>query len=749
MHLRWSIVASCLITSCLAYEPSALAEPGAAAGTTTPAPSATATTIGAPDPSTFDIPVLVMDKHGFGKDLEEACAGTTPYKPEKAASDAVAGWKGQQAPQPNMAAAPAAARVLVTGQAIAGAVKEASAPGAPAADAARPRVAADPLDVVAATVKVICEDIQKSSVTDVELDQLREFEKSGVLPRLTQGLAAGSTLAELKKALGTPAGAPQAPTLPSTSTLSGFESNLINGLADFLVTRSKEEAILYLQDKLSKDLCEKDKVSDLLPNTCSTLKGLDASLSIAAMGTALNAAAREDLVGLPDALLKLAETKDPARFYGPEALRLVYAMMLDMKGGRAPKEVAQSMYAMPARLCEKTATGDAPTQICAEVFQRFRFTSALLYATESNSFDQIIGSDPTFSQHLPRVVGTLLDAETRGNSATGLVRLNRLTAQQVTTLETLLLDLTRVWMGWTAKSQQITTNVNQNSTQADRVRVLAGIALDVVNRVAQTTSNLLPTDPADTGAQEARKALALTGASSKLTADLVTEQYGAAVVDSKAFVGAIIGLDPPAPLKATLDEVQTVLPLISEIASAKSSADVSAALQAAAAPADSYRTKYQRPVVALDALVGGLVGYESPNKPSNQALGDTQGSGIAAGFAPVGVEATVPICSALYFGGMLSVLDLGALTTARFKSEVSTSQTVTSQTNVTVGQVFSPGVYALFGLGGSPLVVGGGASFAPSLRTLDTTNGGNAASENVSVVRVGGFLAMDLTILPL
>jgi hypothetical protein len=236
-----------------------------------------------------------------------------------------------------------------------------------------------------------------------------------------------------------------------------------------------------------------------------------------------------------------------------------------------------------------------------------------------------------------------------------------------------------------------------------------------------------------------------------LTADLITEQYGRAVVDSKQFVQSVDKLMPPAGLTPVLQEIEKILPLVSEIASAKSSADVSAALEAAASPADSYRAKYQRSVVALGALVGGLVGYESPNKPNNAALGDTQGSGIAAGFAPVGVEATIPLSSSFYFGGLLSVLDVGALTTARFKSEVSTSQTVSTETNVTFGQVFSPGVYAMFGLAGSPFVLGGGASFAPSLRTLDAKDASGAviASENVSVVRFGGFLAMDLTILAL
>ena len=74
-----------------------------------------------------------------------------------------------------------------------------------------------------------------------------------------------------------------------------------------------------------------------------------------------------------------------------------------------------------------------------------------------------------------------------------------------------------------------------------------------------------------------------------------------------------------------------------------------------------------------------------------------------------------------------------------------------TETNVTFTQVFSPGLYAAFGLFGSPFVAGGGVSYAPELRSLEKTDPatGQTTSEKVSAFRYGAFLAVDVTIFPL
>jgi hypothetical protein len=119
--------------------------------------------------------------------------------------------------------------------------------------------------------------------------------------------------------------------MQGSEALSGIESRVIEGLADFLVTRTKEEAILYLQEQFTNRFCKKPDLRTILPRTCETLETLDATVSIAAVGTALNGAARRDLEALPDGVLKLASKHDRAHYYVYEPSRLVYALIEQAK----------------------------------------------------------------------------------------------------------------------------------------------------------------------------------------------------------------------------------------------------------------------------------------------------------------------------------------------------------------------------------------------------------------------------------
>lgn len=682
-----------------------------------PAPPAALAATGGADLSPLKIPTVSMVPNGFGVLLADACAHVKTYAPVAT---------------PDLTLKAAAIRIATK---------------PPVADA----IASKTLDVTAANLKDICDSLSdpKQSLSQSQLSALREIQASGNLPSLSAALAQKPTTPkELLEKVSR--GALQGPTPTPTSAFSGLESNAINGLSDFLVTRSKEEAILYLQDKLGKDLCTKKQFDKLLPNICATITGLDESLSIAAMGTALNAAAKRDLVQLPDALLKVGEEKDANQFYIYESLRLVYAIVLDANGGRNPIEVAQSLHGLPPRSCEKGSFLDAPNLDCQRAFLAFRLTSGLLYAAQSNAIDSIAAS---LAANRPQVVGALLDAEARSNSQRSALAPFQFTPTDIEALTQILARAQAIWKDWQAQSMPITKSLaDGKTTVADRRKMLALLALDVTRNFGELTRALQPYLGLTVAQQESSsKAIDLLGSMDDIASNVLQEQYGAALLDGRALIASINALNPPKEFTQVLKGLQSVLPLLSEIASAKSSADVSAALQAAAAPADSYRAKYQRPVVAFGALVGLLGGWERPDQPNNkEALGTSKSSGFVAGLAPVGFEASVNLSQSFYLEGMLSVLDVGALTTARFKSEVSDKDTVNSSTNVTFGQVFSPGFYAALGLAGSPVVIGAGASLAPALRTLEAPNdAGGVTTENLTTLRVGGFIAMDVTIFPL
>ena len=214
-----------------------------------------------------------------------------------------------------------------------------------------------------------------------------------------------------------------------------------------------------------------------------------------------------------------------------------------------------------------------------------------------------------------------------------------------------------------------------------------------------------------------------------------------------------------------LDMLRKYLPLLVEVANAKSSADVNAALQAAF-PAGGYRRKYVQGSVAINGFLGAYGGGTISNSlDANNNLAWGQASGEFAMFAPIGVHATAPVGKTKkrpwHLGGLVSVIDLGAITTSKWVSqEINPEETTdngTSQTKVGEPAVFniaglvSPGAFFTVGIANSPFVFGVGASINPFAQKR-TVTGRDSVGDIESVdekflpaIRFGVFLAVDIT----
>jgi hypothetical protein len=695
--------------ACWLSEATALAQPAAA-----PAPDAPATLAGHNDDQGFVIPTLPDPSNGFGKLLADACG-------------VLKGGKSIKAP------AEAAPATVVSNQ----------------REAAR-QAALNASNLYRALVSLgpICDAIDAHALTDAQLETLRGFDEAGEFPGIAQAVVAQNAAAQIDvaaalQALGKAPDQVQGPL--ATPSMAGFESNLINGLSDFLVTRSKEEAMLYLQDEIADTFC-KDDALKVIPRTCAAIQGLDSSLSIAAIGTTLNAAARRDLTLFPDGLLKVLSSRDNAHFGIYEGLRLLYALVLNVQGGRIPLEVVRSVHAMPARACESTAAPVPADVSCQQLFLSYRAASALVYSAQASAVDQLARS---LRQHPAIVVGTLVETERRANAELTQTKLV-FKANHLTGLTQVLAQVGEVLSTW-KRDQAALTSADSKSTPTDRRRLLGNVVFDSVRRVGRIATELAP-HALTGGAKLENISLAspLVQDAATLGRDAVNEDYGAIPLDLDTLLADLGALKLPVELAGVVKAARRFVPVVTEIAAAKSSADVAAALEAAAAPASSFRAKYQRTKLSLAAFVGGLVGRELPNDPNNPALGRSRSSGMVAGFAPVGAELSFPLCSWAYGAVMLSIIDIGALTTARFEHAVSSDPAVSTNADVTFAQVFSPGAYGAIGLGKSPFVLGGGVSYAPGLRSLELNDAaGVTLREKISALRYGGFLAVDVSMFSL
>jgi hypothetical protein len=226
------------------------------------------------------------------------------------------------------------------------------------------------------------------------------------------------------------------------------------------------------------------------------------------------------------------------------------------------------------------------------------------------------------------------------------------------------------------------------------------------------------------------------------TAETLEGQIAKGVDDGLAALSTILkGANVPAPLVTTIS-------LASDLGAAQTSQDVQTALQTAAAPLGSWRDKHKHFSVTVNGYVGGAVGYEQPLKGTSP---DLPGGAAAGAFAPVGIDVAGPVGD-WCLGVFVSALDVGQLLTSPVSAStgqqngVQTPKTAVAGGDVNIVQVLSPGGYLHTSLGNSPITVGGGVSAAPLLRYYEDAAG---TKSPFSMLRVNGFLAVDLNLIPI
>jgi hypothetical protein len=120
----------------------------------------------------------------------------------------------------------------------------------------------------------------------------------------------------------------------------------------------------------------------------------------------------------------------------------------------------------------------------------------------------------------------------------------------------------------------------------------------------------------------------------------------------------------------------------------------------------------------------------------------------------LGLDVSFPV-DASTFGLYVSVVDIGGLLSVPFGELDATtpggdSAQLEVEPRISALQVVSPGLYLRWGLPDMPLVLGAGASVVPLARRVRSPSGSAMAfEEDVSVLRVMAFLAVDVTLLPL
>lgn len=185
-------------------------------------------------------------------------------------------------------------------------------------------------------------------------------------------------------------------------------------------------------------------------------------------------------------------------------------------------------------------------------------------------------------------------------------------------------------------------------------------------------------------------------------------------------------------------ELRRLLAAVAAVAEAGDSDAVEAALERYAAPVGSWRGKHEYAGMGLVGLVGFNVAHED-------VLDSGADGGTLTPTLALGVDAYIP-WGFERVGLQFPLIDIGNVASVRYDPD-SEDKVVRAETrpDIEFTQLFAPGAYVFASLGKSPFTIGGGCSWIPDLRTVVD----DGISEQKAVIRCGGTLAIDITLLPL
>ncbi|HRI22525.1 MAG TPA: hypothetical protein PLA68_16300, partial [Panacibacter sp.] len=197
-----------------------------------------------------------------------------------------------------------------------------------------------------------------------------------------------------------------------------------------------------------------------------------------------------------------------------------------------------------------------------------------------------------------------------------------------------------------------------------------------------------------------------------------------------------------------IEDVKPYALFMANMVEAKDEKEIKAALENVILPVVSSSIKKN---TAFNISVQTYLGAYLAVSGKNTALNNNSWSDKFGVIAPIGISWT-PGCFSWQKKGSLSIFtslfDLGAIVDYNLKEEPNPTDTDPDATvikkdyEVKLGQIFSPGVYVVYGFFNNiPLSLGFGSQYGPGLSKIDAAN--NAVVNNPSW-RWNFFLAVDM-----
>jgi hypothetical protein len=296
--------------------------------------------------------------------------------------------------------------------------------------------------------------------------------------------------------------------------------------------------------------------------------------------------------------------------------------------------------------------------------------------------------------------------------------------------------------------KNVNAEANKNANLEDYYNLLNSLFA-----VAETGFRLLP-DGVGIEKEEARKFFTVAQSLSSLTLYIYQKKYSASVTQMASVLKELKIIDNGSPTLATkgkglknqkqkqnqklekrFDQILRYANFFALIAEAEDGNTLASIIDQFAAPVGSSVEKRKNSfTMGINGYVGVVYGQEIANT-SLILMEDLKREPFYGLSAPVGISMNIGI-QKFSIGTFFSLIDVGAITAFRFDDE-----NTQDLPEVTIGNIFAPGIHLELGYGSIPLVIGYGWQGGPNLRKV--TNEALEVTE-FSVLRRSAFIRVDI-----
>ncbi len=543
-----------------------------------------------------------------------------------------------------------------------------------------------------------------------------------------------------------------------------FITNLADGLAIFLVKRTKEELNATFFDGLRKAMEKEPTYRSLFPATYDLLYVIGNEIyNYNAYIETLREGFITDLKALPLNVRQYSQSND---FIKKQEYRIALEDLLGTSqmifDGEAPMDIL-GFLSSSASMQDSLRWGDISQPKTRQAMQDVAMSLRslhLLAKSLTTSSGEWVNSDQVSDgmrdiSHVYLYLGLLWQQGVDLRFSNGMDFRGSLGKMATMTQTPIALRNYLVSMAQTGKMLQqsfkdLTSKADTSSVLNDEYFRFAGMLFDLLEQTRNFRQQIMLPDwkvvdgkpvslidvpknstPVDTLEQRVYTILEQLF---NLEFNIRQQRYTLAVTNLTRFLEEVLNNEDFKYKQKFLKHVN----FMANVAEARDSREVAAAIELFALPPGSSRLKKQSPVsVSLNSYGGIAYGWENDmNEQVDAAIDDKN---VLSTYAPLGVDLNFGLGD----GGSLSfytqVVDVGAIFAYRFSNQTEQIPELKFQ------NIVAPGFYGIYGFPNNiPVSVGIGAQLGPNLRKIDEELGLDVQTTNAW--RFGFILSVDIPI---